>query len=229
MRIAVPREVKEQEFRVALTPAGAGELTACGHEVLIEAGAGVGSGFADIDYVAHGARTVSGPAAVWAGAELVLKVKEPVPEEYSRLRAGQVLFAYLHLAASRQCTEAILASGITAIAYETVRAADGSLPLLAPMSEVAGRLGPQVGARCRTPPPSRSPTRRCRMCGPSPNTVGGRLWPPIPNWRTASPPTRANCCRRKWPPRTGIPSRSDPYTSRVRRRQADRAACRDCG
>ncbi|WP_378739102.1 alanine dehydrogenase [Nocardia brasiliensis] len=146
MRIGVPREVKEQEFRVALTPAGARELVAQGHEVLIEAGAGVGSAFADADYAAAGARLVPGVDQVWREAELVLKVKEPIAEEYPRLRRGQVLFTYLHLAASRECTDAILGSGITAIAYETVRAADGSLPLLAPMSEVAGKLGAQVGA-----------------------------------------------------------------------------------
>ncbi|AYF79645.1 alanine dehydrogenase [Nocardia yunnanensis] len=146
MRIGVPREVKEQEYRVALTPAGAGELARHGHEVLVEVGAGIGSGFADADYVAAGARIAATEEEVWAAAELVLKVKEPIAEEYSRMRAGQVLFTFLHLAASRACTDAILGSGITAIAYETVRAADGSLPLLAPMSEVAGKLGSQVGA-----------------------------------------------------------------------------------
>ncbi|WP_433663303.1 alanine dehydrogenase [Nocardia sp. CA-128927] len=145
MKIGVPREVKEQEFRVALTPAGAGELVAHGHEVLIQAGAGVGSGFVDADYAGVGARLVP-VDQVWWEADLVLKVKEPIAEEYPRMRRGQVLFTYLHLAASRECTDAILGSGITAIAYETVRAADGSLPLLAPMSEVAGKLGSQVGA-----------------------------------------------------------------------------------
>ncbi|KAA8877485.1 alanine dehydrogenase [Nocardia colli] len=145
MKIGVPREVKEQEFRVALTPAGAGELAALGHQVLIEAGAGAGSGFRDVDYAAVGARLVP-VDQVWWEADLVLKVKEPIAEEYPRLRRDQVLFTYLHLAASRDCTDAILRSGITAIAYETVRAADGSLPLLAPMSEVAGKLGSQVGA-----------------------------------------------------------------------------------
>ncbi len=146
MKIGVPREVKEQEFRVALTPAGAGELVALGHEVLIETGAGAGSGFADSDYTAKGAALAADADRVWWAADLVLKVKEPIPVEYSRMRSEQVLFTYLHLAASRECTDAILRSGITAIAYETVRAADGSLPLLAPMSEVAGKLGAQVGA-----------------------------------------------------------------------------------
>lgn len=146
MRIAVPREVKEQEFRVALTPAGAGELVRHGHEVLIQTGAGAVSGFSDADFVAAGARMVPAAEQVWWEGELVLKVKEPIAPEYPRMRREQVLFTYLHLAASRECTDAILRSGITAIAYETVRAADGSLPLLAPMSEVAGKLGPQVGA-----------------------------------------------------------------------------------
>ncbi|WP_228002506.1 alanine dehydrogenase [Nocardia australiensis] len=145
MRIGIPREVKEQEFRVALTPAGAGELVRHGHQVLVEAGAGVGSGFVDSAYGAAGARLLSTADEVW-GAELILKVKEPIAQEYPRMRREQVLFTFLHLAASRACTDAILRSGITAIAYETVRAADGSLPLLAPMSEVAGKLGTQVGA-----------------------------------------------------------------------------------
>ncbi len=131
---------------MALTPAGAGELVRHGHEVLVETAAGAGSGFADADYTAVGAHSAPTAESVWREAELVLKVKEPVEPEYGRMRPGQVLFTYLHLAASRACTEAILRSGITAIAYETVRAADGSLPLLAPMSEVAGRLGTQVGA-----------------------------------------------------------------------------------
>ncbi|KAF0845671.1 alanine dehydrogenase [Nocardia caishijiensis] len=142
----VPTEVKPQEFRVALTPAGAAELAAHGHEVLVQAGAGVGSGFADDDYRAAGARIAVDAEQVWAEADLVLKVKEPIAQEYPLMRREQVLFTYLHLAASKECTDAILSSGTTAIAYETVRAADGSLPLLAPMSEVAGKLGAQVGA-----------------------------------------------------------------------------------
>lgn len=146
MRIGVPGEVKEQEFRVALTPAGAGELVRHGHDVLVQRNAGAGSGFADDAYTAAGARVVDRADQVWDEADLVLKVKEPVESEYHRMRAEQALFTYLHLAASRDCTEAILRSGITAIAYETVRAADGSLPLLAPMSEVAGKLAAQVGA-----------------------------------------------------------------------------------
>ncbi|MFI5782478.1 alanine dehydrogenase [Nocardia sp. NPDC051570] len=146
MRIGVPREIKPQEKRIALTPAGATELVRHGHRVLVEAGAGAGSGFDDADYRAAGARIVGSADDVWADAELLLKVKEPVAAEYARMRMGQVLFTFLHLAASRDCTEAILRSGITAIAYETVRGHDGALPLLAPMSEVAGKLAPQVGA-----------------------------------------------------------------------------------
>ena len=155
MRIGVPREVKNHEYRVALTPAGAHELTRAGHEVLVESGAGEGSSIPDAEFEAAGARIVGSAATggadeVWAAAELLLKVKEPVEQEYHRLRRDQVLFTYLHLAASRACTEALLASGTTAIAYETVRLPDGSLPLLAPMSEVAGRLAPQAGASALT-------------------------------------------------------------------------------
>ncbi|MGY1746970.1 alanine dehydrogenase [Blastococcus sp. SYSU D00695] len=146
MRVGVPREIKNHEYRVALTPAGVHELTRAGHEVLVERGAGEGSSIPDADMVAAGARIVAGADDVWADADLLLKVKEPVAEEYGRLRAGQTLFTYLHLAASRACTQALVDSGTTAIAYETVQTADGRLPLLAPMSEVAGRMAPQVGA-----------------------------------------------------------------------------------
>ena len=146
MRIGIPTEVKNRESRVALTPAGVHELVAFGHEVLVQAGAGLGSALPDDEFVAAGARIVGDADTVWADADLLLKVKEPVAEEYHRLRKGQVLFTYLHLAASRACTDALLGSGTTAIAYETVRLPDRSLPLLAPMSEVAGRLAPQVGA-----------------------------------------------------------------------------------
>ncbi|MET1075518.1 MAG: alanine dehydrogenase [Umezawaea sp.] len=146
MRIAVPREVKNHEYRVALTPAGAHELSSRGHDVFVEAGAGLGSAITDAEYAAAGAKVLASAAEVWAEGELVLKVKEPIAEEYPRLRAGQVLFTYLHLAADRPLTEALVASGTTAIAYETVQTANGALPLLAPMSEVAGRLAPQVGA-----------------------------------------------------------------------------------
>ena len=146
MKIGVPREVKNHEYRVALTPAGAHELTRHGHQVLVERGAGVGSAISDSDFEAAGARILPTADDVWAAADLLLKVKEPIAEEYHRLRRDQVLFTYLHLAASRECTQALLDSGTTAIAYETVRLPDGTLPLLAPMSEVAGRLAPQAGA-----------------------------------------------------------------------------------
>jgi alanine dehydrogenase len=146
MRIGVPTEVKPDEFRVAATPAGVRELTTSGHEVLVQAGAGGGSHLSDAEYVAAGATILPTADEVWGEADLILKVKEPIAEEYHRIRSGQTLFTYLHLAASRECTDALLASGATAIAYETVQAADGSLPLLAPMSEVAGRMAPQVAA-----------------------------------------------------------------------------------
>ncbi|QIS22287.1 alanine dehydrogenase [Nocardia terpenica] len=146
MKIGIPREVKNHEYRVACTPAGVRELVARGHEVYIEAGAGVGSAFEDDAYTLVGARVLPTADEVWGVADMVLKVKEPVAEEYSRLREGQVLFTYLHLAASKECTDALLSSGITSIAYETVTGRDGSLPLLAPMSEVAGRLAPQAGS-----------------------------------------------------------------------------------
>jgi alanine dehydrogenase len=146
MRIGVPREVKNHEYRVALTPAGANELTRSGHRVLVQRGAGLGSAISDDEYEAAGAHIIGTADALWDAAELVLKVKEPVEEEYHRLRSGQVLFTYLHLAASLSGTKALLEAGTTAIAYETVRLPDGTLPLLAPMSEVAGRLAPQAGA-----------------------------------------------------------------------------------
>jgi alanine dehydrogenase len=146
VRIAVPREIKKHEYRVALTPAGVHELTGRGHEVFIETDAGIGSSINDDEYVAAGAKILATAEDTWAEGELVLKVKEPIAEEYPRLRADQVLFTYLHLAADRALTEALLDSGTTAIAYETVQKPSGALPLLAPMSEVAGRLAPQVGA-----------------------------------------------------------------------------------
>jgi alanine dehydrogenase len=145
MRIGVAKEVKQDECRVALTPAGAGELAQRGHEVVVETGAGAGSAFLDSDYEAVGAR-IAGVADVWESADLVLKVKEPLPEEYDRLREGQILFTYLHLAADERLTRALMDSGATCIAYETVETDDGKLPLLAPMSEVAGRLATQMGA-----------------------------------------------------------------------------------
>jgi alanine dehydrogenase len=146
MKVGVPREVKNHEYRVAITPAGVHELARNGHEVYIEAGAGAGSSIPDGDFTAAGAAILATADEVWAAGDLILKVKEPVAEEYRRMRKGQVLFTYLHLAASRDCTDALIAAQVTSIAYETVQLADGSLPLLAPMSEVAGRMAPQVGA-----------------------------------------------------------------------------------
>ncbi|MFJ3381647.1 alanine dehydrogenase [Curtobacterium sp. NPDC090217] len=146
MLIGVPTEIKNNEFRVAATPAGVAELTMHGHEVLVQAGAGTGSSFPDDEYAAAGATIVPTADDVWARAELVLKVKEPVASEYPSIRPGQVLFTYLHLAADRPLTDALVASGATAIAYETVQLPDRSLPLLSPMSEIAGRLSAQVGA-----------------------------------------------------------------------------------
>ena len=145
MRVGVAKEIKQDEYRVALTPAGAGELRQRGHEVVVETGAGAGSAFLDADYEAVGARIVD-VEEVWATADLVLKVKEPLPEEYGRLREGLILFTYLHLAADEELTRALVSSGATCIAYETVETDDGRLPLLAPMSEVAGRLATQMGA-----------------------------------------------------------------------------------
>ncbi|WP_439593513.1 alanine dehydrogenase [Microbacterium sp.] len=146
MRVGVPAEIKNNEDRVAVTPAVVHALSRRGHDVLIERGAGEGSRISDADFVAAGATIVDEADDVWARADLLLKVKEPIAQEYARLRRGQVLFTYLHLAASPDCTRALLQSGTTAIAYETVQLADRSLPLLAPMSEVAGRLSIQAGA-----------------------------------------------------------------------------------
>ncbi|MGW4185456.1 alanine dehydrogenase [Streptomyces albidoflavus] len=146
MKVGIPSEVKNNEFRVAITPAGVHELVRHGHEVYVQQGAGLGSSITDAEYVAAGGAILPTADEVWAIADLLLKVKEPIEEEYHRLRKDQTLFTYLHLAASRPCTDALIASGATAIAYETVETADRRLPLLAPMSEVAGRLAPQVGA-----------------------------------------------------------------------------------
>lgn len=146
VKVGIPREVKNNEFRVAITPAGVHELVRGGHEVVVEQSAGLGSSITDEEYTAAGARILGTADEVWATADLLLKVKEPVAEEYHRMRKGQTLFTYLHLAASRACTDALLESGTTAIAYETVETANRALPLLAPMSEVAGRIAPQVGA-----------------------------------------------------------------------------------
>ncbi|VDC21270.1 alanine dehydrogenase [Pseudogemmobacter humi] len=146
MKIGCPKEIKPQEFRVGMTPDAAREAVARGHEVLIQTGAGLGAGFADEDYLAAGARIAADAAEVFAASGMIVKVKEPQPAERRMLREGQLLFTYLHLAPDPEQTRDLLASGVTAIAYETVTDARGGLPLLAPMSEVAGRLAPQVGA-----------------------------------------------------------------------------------
>ena len=146
MKIGIPKEVKNNEYRVACTPAGVHEFVRNGHEVYVQQSAGVGSSIPDTDYVGAGATILPDADAVWDTGELICKVKEPIAEEYGRMRKDQVLFTYLHLAASPECTDALTAAGTTGIAYETVQLPDGTLPLLAPMSEVAGRLAPQVGS-----------------------------------------------------------------------------------
>jgi alanine dehydrogenase len=146
VKVGIPREVKNHEYRVAITPAGVNEFVRAGHEVYIETEAGAGSSITDDEFATAGARILPSADEVWATGDLILKVKEPIAPEYPRMRPDQVLFTYLHLAASKDCTDALLSSGITGIAYETVELPDGALPLLAPMSEVAGRLAPLVGA-----------------------------------------------------------------------------------
>jgi len=148
VKVGVPKEIKVHEYRVGMVPAGVRELVAAGHEVLVETQAGAGIGFTDGDYQSAGARIAGEAAEVFAGADLLVKVKEPQLHECAMLRPGQVLFTYLHLAADPAQAQALCDSGATAIAYETVTAADGSLPLLTPMSEVAGRMSVQVGATC---------------------------------------------------------------------------------
>ncbi len=148
MLIGVPKEIKDNEYRVGIVSSTVRELTEKGHRVLVETGAGVGAGLPDADYRAAGAEIVAGADAVFGRAELIVKVKEPLSAERKKLHSGQVLFTYLHLAPDREQTEDLLASGVTAIAYETVTGPNGALPLLTPMSEVAGRMAPHVGARC---------------------------------------------------------------------------------
>ena len=147
MIIGVPKEIKQDEYRVGILPVGVEELTRAGHKVLIEAGAGLGSGISDKDYLEHGAELVPSAQQIYARAEMILKVKEPQPEELALLQPGQIVFAYFHFAADRQLTERFLASGATAVAYETLRDSRGRLPLLIPMSEVAGRMSIQEGAK----------------------------------------------------------------------------------
>jgi len=145
MIIGIPKELKNNEFRVAATPSGVHAYVVAGHTVLVEKNAGAGSAISDADYIAAGAQIIDSADEIWQRADLIQKVKEPIEIEYKRMRKGQILFTYLHLAANKLCTEAIIDSGVTAIAYETVEV-DGQLPLLAPMSEVAGRMSIQVGA-----------------------------------------------------------------------------------
>jgi len=170
MRVAVPQEIKNNEFRVAITPAGVHDLVAHGHEVVIQAGAGVGSSIPDAAYVDAGASIAPDAATTWAAADLLLKVKEPIAEEYGYFRDDLVLFTYLHLAAEAELTAALVDAGVTAIAYETVQLPGRALPLLAPMSEVAGRLAPIVGANAML----------------KPNGGPGLLVPGVPGTRAAN-------------------------------------------
>lgn len=147
MRVGALKEIKDSEFRVGLTPSSVAELSHAGHEIMVEKGAGEGAGIADSDYVSAGARIVDSPAQIFAQADLIVKVKEPQPREVALLRPGQVIFTYLHLAADAELTLGLMKGGAVCIAYETVTAPGGGLPLLAPMSEIAGRLAPQMGAR----------------------------------------------------------------------------------
>lgn len=147
MIIGVPKEIKADEYRVALTPAGAEMLVSAGHQVIVETRAGFGSGFTDESYAASGAELVDDAAEVWERSEMISKVKEPIAQEWPLMRSGQVIFTYFHFAASQELTEAVIASGAVAIAYETVELVSGELPLLTPMSEIAGRMAVQEGAK----------------------------------------------------------------------------------
>jgi alanine dehydrogenase len=147
MIVGVPREIKSDEYRVAMTPNGVEELTRAGQQVLIESGAGVGSGISDETYAANGAEIVPSTADVWKRSDMIVKVKEPLADEWPHMRSGQTVFTYFHFAADEQLTRAVMKSGITAIAYETIKDARGGLPLLTPMSEVAGRMSIQEGAK----------------------------------------------------------------------------------
>ncbi|HEV1999771.1 MAG TPA: NAD-binding protein, partial [Xanthobacteraceae bacterium] len=148
MLVGVPKEIKDHEYRVGLVPATVRELAARGHKVMVERGAGAGAGIADAEYETAGAEIVPGAEAIFERAEMIVKVKEPLAAERPKLKRGQILFTYLHLAADRAQAEGLMSAGVIGVAYETVTAADGSLPLLTPMSAVAGRMAPQVGAWC---------------------------------------------------------------------------------
>src|SRR5438105_11544020 len=147
MIVGVPKEIKTDEYRVAMIPVGVEELTRAGHKVLIQAGAGQGSGISDEQYAQNGAEIVSTAEEVWKRSDLIVKVKEPQPVEWPHMRPGQVVFTYFHFAADENLTRAVMNSGITAVAYETIRDSRGNLPLLTPMSEVAGRMSIQEGAK----------------------------------------------------------------------------------
>ncbi len=147
MIIGVPKEVKTDEYRVAMIPVGVEELTRAGHKVLIQSGAGQGSGIADDRYAMHGAEIVGSADQVWKAADMIVKVKEPLPPEWPLMQPNQVIFTYFHFAADELLTKAVLKSGVTAVAYETIKDAKGTLPLLTPMSEVAGRMSIQEGAK----------------------------------------------------------------------------------
>src|SRR5919107_434871 len=150
--VGIPKEIKDMEGRVSMQPDGVAELVHHGHDVYVQAGAGEGAGFSDEEYEEGGARLVDGPDEVFESSDLIVKVKEPVPEEYDRFREGHQLFTYLHLAADKGLTEFLMERRINSIAYETVETPDGSLPLLTPMSEVAGRMATQAAARCLESP-----------------------------------------------------------------------------
>ena len=190
MIIGIPREIKPREYRVAQPPHGVRELVRHGHTVLVERGAGIGSGFDDEQYAAAGAQLVEDAATVWGEAELVIKVKEPIEPEFRYLRPELILFTFLHLAANEALTRVLLERGVTAIAYETVQLPDGSLPLLAPMSEVAGRLAVQVGAYYLMEPYGGRGVLLGGVPGVSPGKVviigGGRSERMLPRWRWGS-------------------------------------------
>ena len=147
MIVGVPNEIKTHEYRVSMVPVGVEDLTRAGHKVLVQAGAGFGSGISDDLYVANGAEIVPSAADIWKRADMIVKVKEPLPEEWLHMRPGQLIFTYFHFAADEKLTRAVIDSGATAVAYETIRDAKGTLPLLTPMSEVAGRMSIQEGAK----------------------------------------------------------------------------------
>lgn len=171
MIVGVPKEIKNHEYRVGMVPAGVHALVARGHTVLVEAGAGLGSGISEADYQGAGATLMAEASEIWAQAEMIVKVKEPLPAEFGLLRAGQLLFTYLHLAPAAELTQALMTSDATAIAYETIQLADGSLPLLQPMSEVAGRLAVQVGAHYL----EKGVGGRGQLLGGVPGTPHGRV------------------------------------------------------